>query len=95
MCVRPQVVSAGQQPVSSRRQGAAGHRQWVDYQLLCNWMVLLVLSGCLRNQWLTVAIYANEEFNVRKGITSETAIKLTHKEIGFLRKHCTDEKMCI
>jgi hypothetical protein len=62
-------------------------------QLLSN-KVFLVLSGCLRQQQLTVGIYA-DMFNVHKVITSETAIKLMHEEIEILSRHGTDKNVCI
>jgi hypothetical protein len=69
-------------------------QQWADYQSPSNWMVLLVLLDCQRQQRLTVGIFA-DVFDVHKGIANETTIKLMHKEIGILRRHGTDEKMCI
>jgi hypothetical protein len=55
---------------------------------------MLVLLSCLRWQHLIVGIYA-DVFDFCKGIASEKAIKLTHKEIGILRRHGRHEKMCV
>jgi hypothetical protein len=52
-----------------------------------------VILGCLRQQRLTVGIYA-DVLDVRKGITGETEIKLMHKKIGILRRYGLDKKMC-
>ena len=71
----------------------SGHRQWSYYQLLRYGKVLLVLLGCLRQQQLTVGIYA-DVLDVCKGIAGETAIKLMHKKIGILRRYGSDKKMC-
>jgi hypothetical protein len=62
--------------------------------LLSNGQMLLVLLGCLRQQRLTVGVYA-DVFNVSEGIAGETAIKLMHEDIGILRRHGTDKKICI
>jgi hypothetical protein len=55
----------------------------VNYQLLSNGLVLLVLLGCLRQLRLIIGVSA-DVFKVRKGIAGETAIILTHEEIGIL-----------
>jgi hypothetical protein len=54
---------------------------------------VLVLLGCLRQQRLTVGIYA-DVFDLHEGIAGKTAIKLTHEEIEILRRHVADKKMC-
>ncbi len=41
---------------------------------------------------MTVGAYA-DVFNVRKEIAGEIAIKLTHEEIGILRRCGTGQKM--
>ncbi len=78
--------------VSGWRRGTAGRRRWADYQSLSNGMVLLVQLGCLRQQWLTVGIYA-DVFDVCEDIAGETAIKLTHAEIGIIRRYGTDKSL--
>jgi hypothetical protein len=54
---------------------------------------LLVLLGYLRQQRLMIGIYT-DVLNFCKDIASETAIELTHEEIGILRRHGRHEKIC-
>jgi hypothetical protein len=53
-----------------------------------------VLLGSLRQQWLTVGIYA-DVLDVHKGIAGETAIKPMPKEKGIIRRYDSDKKMYV